>query len=361
MTRSIHQCLFFLLVFSLITALCADVLHDGRVVEEIDSVGSSLDAFEPSNQTTEVTPEAWTLDGEPLYPYEFHGLELAGLNAQLEMALDNLHRQPQHDPGKHVWYGRRLAYKWKYREAIQVYQHAILEHDTCIPLYRHRGHVYISTRNFSKAEVDLEFAATLIQQTQDQDGWERDGKPNKYNLPLYTRHFNVYYHWGLSRYLQGNFRGALEAYDHLLPTITDPVRGKNFSNGDSLASAVYWKYMALRRAGYADTSPEVTATMKWVHHNMHVLDVDTYLQLCLLFKGVGPMPDLDRVSDPLDFATLGYGIGNYYYLKNEKEMAISVWERVIANKTYWPAFGFIAAEAELYRLKRWQSTTSSQS
>ena len=171
-----------------------------------------------SNQDKQQQPEAWTLDGKPLYAPKFHGLVGAGLDAQLEMARNDLQKPPAQDPDKHVWLGRRLAYKWLYQESIAVYTKAILNHwPNDAPLRRHRGHVYISTRNFTKAESDLELATRLI--IDQHDEWEPDGKPNKYNLPLYSRHFNIYYHLGLSRYLQGNFTGAVDAYDHLFQIV----------------------------------------------------------------------------------------------------------------------------------------------
>ena len=61
------------------------------------------------------------------------------------------------------------------------------------------------------------------------------------------------------------------------------------------------------------------------------------------------MPDLPDNASALDLATLGYGVGNYHYYSGRHDEAIAVWRRVV-NTTYWAAFGFIAAEAELHRL-----------
>ena len=107
--------------------------------------------------------------------------------------------------------------------------------------------------------------------------------------------------------------------------------------------------MALCRAGHDSTSREVKETLAVIHRNMTMLDVDTYYQLCLFYKGLGPEPDLTKITDPLDFTTVAYGVGNYHYYNGQTTKAIAIWKQVVQNQTYWPAFGFIAAEADLYR------------
>ena len=197
------------------TRICASRL----VVDAVSDADKTSNHSHHATEQQQRHPEAWTLDGEPLYAPKFHGLVGAGLDAQLAMARNDLRKPPTDDPAKHVWLGRRLAYKWLYQESLVAYTKAIHHFPNDPPLRRHRGHVYISTRNFTKAETDLELASYLIIDSNDE--WEPDGKPNKYNLPLYSRNFNIYYHLGLSRYLQGNYTGAVEAYDHLfLESIT---------------------------------------------------------------------------------------------------------------------------------------------
>ena len=49
-----------------------------------------------------------------------------------------------------------------------------------------------------------------------------------------------------------------------------------------------------------------------------------------------------------DTATHGYGIGNWHLYNGRKEEAKAMFETIVAT-SFWPAFGFIAAEAELSR------------
>ena len=70
-------------------------------------------------------------------------------------------------------------------------------------LYRHRGHRYISVREFDKAIADLEKAVELIQGTPNEI--EPDGMPNALNIPVSSLHGNIYYHLGLAYYLIGEY------------------------------------------------------------------------------------------------------------------------------------------------------------
>jgi hypothetical protein len=50
-------------------------------------------------------------------------------------------------------------------------------------------------------------------------------------------------------------------------------------------------------------------------------------------------------------ATLAYGVGNWHLVRGDTASARTWFERSIASGG-WPAFGFIASEAELRRLKK---------
>ena len=147
-------------------------------------------------------------------------------------------------------------------------------------------------------------------------------------------------HLGLSRYLQAEWDHALEAYRAI------PKSGP-YANDESLAATAHWQYMALRRSG-ATAAAAANASLDLVRPGMRTLDGGAYLQLCLWYKGLMPEPELNNAS-ALDLATLGYGVGNYHFYNGRQDAAIAMWRRVV-NTSYWAAFGYIAAEAELFRL-----------
>jgi hypothetical protein len=154
---------------------------------------------------TTPVPEAWSLFGKPLFPIAFSPLQNESLMAQLQMARDALHDDScgaNNDPGKIVWLGRRTAYRWHFQEALQIYNAAIADHPSYPKLYRHRGHRFITTRNFSKAQADLSRAQALLDNQGGPDEWEPDGSPNAYNIPLSSTHFNVCTHNPLQNLLR---------------------------------------------------------------------------------------------------------------------------------------------------------------
>ncbi|MFQ5674631.1 MAG: hypothetical protein ACE5G1_01940, partial [bacterium] len=67
-----------------------------------------------------------------------------------------------------IWLGRRMAYLWRYRDAIEIYSEGIKKHPNNAKLYRHRGHRYITVREFDKAIADLEKAAKLTENMADE-------------------------------------------------------------------------------------------------------------------------------------------------------------------------------------------------
>jgi hypothetical protein len=71
----------------------------------------------------------------------------------------------------------------------------------------------------------------------------------------------------------------------------------------------------------------------------------------MLYKGLKKKTEIlhDKLTD-LEIATVGYGIGNWYLYNGDKAKASEVFQRITSGK-YWPAFGFIAAETELTRMR----------
>ena len=88
--------------------------------------------------------------------------------------------------------------------------------------------------------------------------------------------------------------------------------------------------------------------------DMNVIENQAYHRLLLLYKGglpvdsvlaVGPTGEMS-VTD----ATAAYGIGNWHYYNGRRADAQRVFERIIAGGQ-WGAFGYIAAEVELSRMR----------
>jgi tetratricopeptide (TPR) repeat protein len=282
-------------------------------------------------------PEAYSLFGEPLYPIPQAAAEKAKLESNLAIAQANYDQNP-HDPENIIWLGRRLSYLWRYREAIAVYSKGIALYPNHAKLYRHRGHRYISIREFDKAIGDLEKAAKLIRGVPDEI--EPDGAPNQYNIPTSTSHSNIWYHLGLAYYLNGDFKNALRCY----------LECMKFSqtNDDMLCATSDWLYMTYRRLGRVNDAKKVLAP---ITENMKIIENFSYHKRLLMYKGmIAPDSLLDtKNATDLDIATQGYGVGNWYFYNGQVDKAKEIFEKAIKGK-YWAAFGYIAAEADLKRM-----------
>lgn len=281
-------------------------------------------------------PEAYSLLGKPLFPMELGTEQRAALQknlAEAQAAYDRDARGPENI----IWLGRRLAYLWRYRDAIDVYTRGIELHPDSYKLYRHRGHRYITVRELDKAVADLEKASRLIEGVPDEV--EPDGAPNEYNKPRSTSHSNIWYHLGLAHYLRGDLESALRAYRECMIFST---------NDDMRVATADWLYMTLRRLGRDEDAAKV---LEPVGETMEILENHAYHKRLLMYKGrISPesLLDPENLTD-LDLATQGYGVGNWYYYNDDIERAQAIFQQVVEGK-YWSAFGYIAAEADLKRM-----------
>jgi tetratricopeptide (TPR) repeat protein len=283
------------------------------------------------------TPEATSLLGKPLISAPPVGGTKELLEGNLAKAQAAYDANPR-DPEAIIWLGRRQAYLGRYRDALATFSKGIALDASNPKFYRHRGHRYISVREFDKAIADFEKAAQLVRGKPDEI--EPDGIPNKRNQPRSTLQFNIHYHLGLARYLKGDFKRALKAYRDCLEV--------SRNNDDSLAATTDWLYMTYRRLGDKTSADQVLAA---IHDKMDIVEND-YLKRLLMYKGQRPPESLlaAQGADDLSLATQGYGVGNWYLYNGDRARAKQIFEQVVAGKQ-WSAFGYIAAEAELARMR----------
>ncbi len=275
--------------------------------------------------------------GDTLRVLRLNAETRARYEAQLAVARASYDRAPS-NADSIVWLGRRLAYLGRIREAIDVYTRGIAIHPGNAWLYRHRGHRYITVRDLPRATADFKRAALLIRGTPDQV--EPDGQPNALNLPIGTLHSNIDYHLALAHYLAGDFERALPVYQRELA---------GAGNDDRRVSIAHWHYMALRRLGRADEAGRVLAP---ISRQMNVIENETYLRLLLMYKGELPADSLFGASEAMSVtdATAANGVGNWHLYNERPVEAERIFRRIVAGGQ-WGSFGFIAAEAELARMK----------
>jgi len=287
--------------------------------------------------------QAISLLGEPLFPPIPSGEVQAGREQQLAEALEQLKVDPEGAEAI-IWAGRRYAYLGEYRQAIELYSTGINYHPDDARFYRHRGHRYISVREFDNAIADFRRAAELIEGTVDEV--EPDGQPNARGIPTSTLHFNIWYHYGLAHFVKGDFEAAEDIYRRCMEASVHP---------DSKVATAHWLYMTLRRMGREGDAREFIQGLELETLAPEVIESSSYLELLRIYSRAeagdqNPIPELDPGS--VEGAALGYGIGNFYQYNNHMEEARGVYEGILAARDQWAAFGYIAAEADFARLER---------
>lgn len=280
-------------------------------------------------------PEAVSLFGEPLVPAELPPEVRTRRTAQLAEAWAAAAAAPD-DPDALIWLGRRTAYLGRYGESIEIFSRGVRKFPEDARFYRHRGHRYITVRDFDRAAADLEEASRLIAGKPDEV--EPDGLPNARNIPTSTLQSNIWYHLGLAHYLKGDFEKALPAYQECLKVSNNP---------DMLVATTYWLYSTLRRL---EREGEARRTLEPIHAGMEIIENEGYHRLLRMIQGeLSPEELRAGASGDLDPPTLGYGIGNWHLYNGRREEAAKAFREVLAGGN-WPAFGYIAAEADLKRM-----------
>ena len=229
-----------------------------------------------------------------------------------------------------IWYGRRTAYMGYYKEAIKLFTLGIKTHPNDARFYRHRGHRYISTRQYDNAISDFEKAVQLIDQKIDQI--EPDGLPNAKNIPLSTLHGNIWYHLGLAYYLKNDMNNALKAFNN---------RSVAHKYDDNIVSGGHWLYMIYRRLNKIEES---IAVVNEVYQNMDIIENMSYHQSCLFYKGV--LKESEIVIDEVAL----YSLANWYvYEKNDTLKAKTYYQKLLSTGNPY-SFAYIAGEADWVKL-----------
>jgi len=272
--------------------------------------------------------QALTLSGKPL----FSATPGQAALDQLADANKNYDADPN-DAENIIWYGRRTAYTGDFRGAIEIFSEGIEKFPNDDRMYRHRGHRYISIREFDRAIADLEQAAKLIEGKENET--EPDGQPNEQNIPVSSRHGNIWYHLGLAYYLKQDWENAFRAYQN----------GFNSGrNDDNRVSTTHWLYMIKRRMGDEEGAVKV---LDVITADMTVIENFSYHQLCLFYKVEMTVEELvgDNEDTPSGAST-AYGLANWYYYNGQDDKATKHLNALVDTNS-WAAFGFIAAEADL--------------
>jgi tetratricopeptide (TPR) repeat protein len=274
--------------------------------------------------------EAVSLLGRPLVAPEMPPEVVARVEGALRQDLSN--------PELVLAAGSALATAWRFREAIAMYSRGIAIAPDDARFYRFRGHRYITVRRFADAARDLDRAATFD-----------------------STDFDIAYHRGLAHYLLGHFDVATATYAQCLAFATNETQLAREAQGafrqgyrscmrtatdvDSRASMSDWYWRALMRAGRTD---DANRLLDAIGEGLTVTSNISYYENLLMYKGRRTPSQVMAAasSDSVRFATSGYAVANYYFLKGDAPRGRALLQRV-ATSPHWNGFGVIAAEVDL--------------
>ena len=248
----------------------------------------------------------------------------AKVNFQNNPSADNL-----------IWLGRREAYLGNYEIAIDLYTKGIDEYPKDARFYRHRGHRYISSRCFDLAIKDFTKAVGLTRYEDNE--MEPDGLPNALGIPTSTLQGNIYYHLGLTYYIQKKYHKARYAYEKCL---------KLAENNDSYVAAANWLYVIYRHLGQDRRASKLLST---IEDDMDLIENHSYQTILQLYQNKIDPLDLEKeIMDGQSLAntTLAFGLGNYYSINGDEDKAQYLFN-MVTRGNQWSAFGYITSESRL--------------
>ena len=123
-------------------------------------------------------------------------------------------------------------------------------------------------------------------------------------------------------------------------------------NPDMQVATAHWQYMTLRRL---KRDAEAAKVLEPITADMPVIENASYHKLLLMYKGAREADALlaDSKKTSLDAVTIGYGVANWHLYNGRTDAARALLESIVEEHaaTQWAGFGYIAAEADLARLR----------
>jgi tetratricopeptide (TPR) repeat protein len=316
----VHSLTFTLLL--ILAGGCGEGGPPGRGGEEApDLPDASVD--DPTAQ-----PQTTSLFGEALFAKPDTTGAIARADEALAQAPDSVELILEA--------GRVRRNFWQYRQAMELYSRAASLSPGDWRPYRYRGHRHISLRQFDEAIQDLERARDLA--------------------PL---NWDVAYHLGLAYFLAGRFDEATDEYIRCLQLADDAEAraaqtegfrscSQNGTDPDSRVAMTEWAVRAALRSGRDAVVADLLAS---IPSDLSVEENLAYYHDLLFYKGERTAEDLlnPGPGSPYRMETVGYGIANWYVARGDTARAVELLDTLVSDP-WWPGFGRISAEVELFRL-----------
>ena len=113
-------------------------------------------------------------------------------------------------------------------------------------------------------------------------------------------------------------------------------------------ASAHWLYMSLRRLG---KTREADAVLAPISAKMDIIENTAYHRLLLMYKGELKPTDVlpEQQAASLENVTTAYGVANWHFYNGRRDAARKLFQQIVAGRSQWASFGYLAAEAELAR------------
>lgn len=309
---------------ALVAALAAAACTAGRV-NYSRPVPSSAEALSLLGDTL------WTL---PLDPATGPG-RITRLNAARAMFANN-----PTSVSTQLALARSLVSVGRFREAVETIGVGIEGAPLDARLYRLRGELLLWLRELPLAIKDLRrVPPSRTSQAAFPDIVELPGEAATVAMLEYQRLLLL----GFAQYCDGRFKEARESFLKAIPAAGD---------ADELARLLLWTWFAVRRTGRLQESRLV---LEAVDSTWLAKSDRPEVKLLLVYKGFLPADSLRHWatarSDTLR-ALSSYAVGYLYALDPARREDAELWLANARTARNWATMPYLAAEAELARLRR---------
>ncbi|MBX3175214.1 MAG: hypothetical protein KF709_12420 [Gemmatimonadaceae bacterium] len=230
-----------------------------------------------------------------------------------------------------IWFGRRTAYTGAFADAVVIYTEGLRLHPDEPHLLRHRGHRYISLRQYPLAIRDLSRALGVVGGAPDEI--EPDGQPNARGIPTSTLHGNIRYHLALAYFLTGEFARAAALWED------DARLARNL---DHRVAATHWAVIAHGRAGDLDKAKALLAPIR---ADWDIIENGSYHQVLLWMKGERTDAQIrSQMTAGTPAQTMANGMAQWYLANGRRAEAERLFAEILAGERS-ASFGYLAAEA----------------
>ncbi len=147
---------------------------------------------------------------------------------------------------------------------------------------------------------------------------------------------NLYYHYALALYFQGDFEKAAQLWKECLD--------RSLSD-DERVGAMHWLYTSLARIGKVEQANQI---LKSLPKEMDVIEYGSYYDLIKLYRGDG---ESGGSSDALQDVGYRYGLARWAILQGDQERGVRILNEV-ANSPLNTAFAVMAAKLDVAAMNR---------